>query len=87
METHELRFTRADVERLLTAESPGADFKDDDIFYTQIVNDYEDYARLLQQEQANSDARKRRTDGVPFLGGGCGAAPSESKSIFDLAHS
>lgn len=87
METHELRFTRADVERLLTAESPGADFKDDEKFYTQIVNDYEDYARLLLQEQAKELTQKARTDGVPFLGGSCGSSPSESKSIFELAQS
>ena len=91
---------RDDVARMLAEVSPGVDFSDDAALFGRIIDDYADYARLLEESDARvaeAELRGRNTrieelmgcrepdgDGVPHLG--CrGAGHKMRGSIFDLA--
>lgn len=90
---------RADLVRILQAVCPEADFSDDEVLFGRIIDDYADYAQLLEQhEQEVREAELRgrnasieqmmhdpepASDGTPHL---CGGSDGwASKSLFDMA--
>lgn len=46
--------------RLLQAEKPDIDVNDDEAVFGQIIDDYADYARLLEEERGRQDEAERR---------------------------
>jgi len=56
----ETRDNRADMMRLLKAEKPDIDVNDDNAVFGQIIDDYADYARLLDEERSRHEQASRR---------------------------
>lgn len=107
METHENPSSacegaslRDDVARRESEVSPGTDFSDDNILFGRIIDDYADYAALIEEfdaRVAEAELRGRNArieelmgraapagDGLPHLNSR-GAGWSAARSIFDLA--
>lgn len=90
---------RAELTRILQAVSPEADFSDDEALFGRIIDDYADYADLLERharEVREAELRGRNarieelmdgaappTDGTPHLSSGGGA--QGWPSLFEIA--
>ncbi|MCM1223839.1 MAG: hypothetical protein NC548_56245, partial [Lachnospiraceae bacterium] len=67
---------RADMMRLLLAERPDLDVNDDEAVFGQIIDDYEDYARLLTEERERKEEETRRERQAEESGARFGAGHS-----------
>lgn len=95
----EMLSKRQQLTRILQAVSPEADFGDDEALFGRILDDYADYAELLERhprEVAEAELRGRNaridelmaerhplTDGLPHLSSR--RAPAPMQSLFEVA--